>query len=458
MSKHEKYDVVIAGGGPAGVIAAIKTAKEGLEVALLDKKPKDQIGNKTCGDALDYNSPKFLNEKLGLEFPHGEEVADPIEKMIIAGETPEEEIALDAPGFMVNRHQYGQRLLNEAEKLGVVVYDRTRGKKPIIESGKVIGVKAETNDGEQIIFRSKVTIDASGVIASLRRNLPSDFFPPMEKSLDKKFIAKTYREIIELKEEHPWRRAIVLKYEHDVPSPGYIWFFTKGSKRLNVGTGWVPNKKNEGLNVKTTFKKAFKKYYRDEDYKVLVSGGGQVPVRPPLDTSVAPGFLVAGDAAYHVEPATAEGHGPALVAGYYAGEYAAKAIHDNDVSVENLWGYNTAIFNSFGVKHAVGLIVANFLGEVGSRGIEFLLKKKVITQEDLGVIFLGGSASIGLGIIVRKMIQVFPKYNLLFSIKRLLTKAKTTKKIYRQYPDSFEGLSKWQKERDRLIPEFHRGL
>jgi len=239
----KEFDVVIVGAGPAGVVAAITAAKNGLQVALLDKKEKQLIGNKTCGDALDRNSPKLLKEKLGVEYPHGTEVADPIEKMIILGENSEAKISLDAPGFMVNRLEYGQRLLKEAEKAGTIIFDRTRGKKAIVRDGKVVGLKAETNDGKEIIFTSKITIDASGVIAKLRRSLPQDFFPPMEKTLDQKFIAKTYREIIELKDEHPWRRSIVLKYEHDIPSPGYIWFFTKGKQRLNVGTGWVPNKK-----------------------------------------------------------------------------------------------------------------------------------------------------------------------------------------------------------------------
>ncbi len=46
------YDVIVAGSGTGGATTAYTIAKRGLSVLLIDRKSKDQIGNKTCGDAL----------------------------------------------------------------------------------------------------------------------------------------------------------------------------------------------------------------------------------------------------------------------------------------------------------------------------------------------------------------------------------------------------------------------
>jgi flavin-dependent dehydrogenase len=61
-------DVIVAGAGPAGAVAALQLARSGLSVLLLDRStfPRD----KTCGDGLIADSIGALNT-LGL----AEEVA-----------------------------------------------------------------------------------------------------------------------------------------------------------------------------------------------------------------------------------------------------------------------------------------------------------------------------------------------------------------------------------------------
>ncbi|MHA2101186.1 MAG: NAD(P)/FAD-dependent oxidoreductase, partial [Candidatus Kariarchaeaceae archaeon] len=112
-------EVIVVGGGPAGVSCAFTLAKMGKTVVLLDKKKQDQIGNKTCGDALDIESPEILHDALGLDLPKGDEISDNISKMTV--KTDNVEITLRAPGYTVDRHIYGQRLLQECIDIGVEV-------------------------------------------------------------------------------------------------------------------------------------------------------------------------------------------------------------------------------------------------------------------------------------------------------------------------------------------------
>ncbi len=52
------YDVIVAGAGTAGSITALTIAKKGHTVLLIDRKWKEKIGDKTCGDALASHHPK----------------------------------------------------------------------------------------------------------------------------------------------------------------------------------------------------------------------------------------------------------------------------------------------------------------------------------------------------------------------------------------------------------------
>ena len=64
----QRYDLVIAGGGPSGSAAAWQAAQTGAKVVVLDKAefPRD----KPCGDGLTARAVSYL-QKMGL----AEEVA-----------------------------------------------------------------------------------------------------------------------------------------------------------------------------------------------------------------------------------------------------------------------------------------------------------------------------------------------------------------------------------------------
>ena len=153
-------DVLVVGGGPAGVISAYTAAKSGLHVILADAKPLNEIGNKTCGDALDLKAPVLLKDKLGLELPHDKEVSDIVEKMVI--KTEKASIDVEGDGYVVDRHIYGQRLLNEAVSVGVEIFPNRRALKALVNDNWVNGAEfknSETGQNEQI--KSNVNIDSS---------------------------------------------------------------------------------------------------------------------------------------------------------------------------------------------------------------------------------------------------------------------------------------------------------
>ena len=440
----QSYDVIVVGAGPAGVCAAISCKNEGLEVLLIDKKQKEKIGDKVCGEAISKRTVETVSKKLKINNPSGDEINAHVKELVLRTSLPVDHIILPAIGFMVDRHKYGQRLLNDAIKKGVDLLANTKIINPIIKEEKVAGVIARTDKNKEKEYFAKIVIDCSGLLAVIRTNLPDEFEPLLNNKLNKSDYAPCYREIIELDREHDLDGKIVLQYEENIPNPGYIWFFGDGEKRINCGTGFIKVGKDKDKSVKSVYFNAMENYYPKETYKTIDGRGDSVPIRPPLWNAVAPGLIVAGDAAFHADPLTAEGHGPAMFAGLHAGEVAAKAIKENKIDVEGLWEYNKKVIESFGADHARSRILTLALQELGPKRLEFLLTRKVIKQADLtteGVLKKQPFYSY-----LDRALRSFPKFSLLLMIKRAISASKKTAYLCERYPKTPADFEDWRKE------------
>jgi len=446
------YDVIIVGGGPAGVSSAYTLAKLGKKVLLLDKKSHDRIGDKSCGDALDRTSPEILFEKFGLPLPHGDEISDEVKYMTIA--TPGGSVKMSAPGYTVDRHIYGQRLLKECEDVGVDVIASAPVRDVIIEDNYVKGV-VYMNRGEKKEVRSKAVIDCSGTFAAVRKKLPEGFSYGLNREVPDFHIAASYREIVELKEkDHPYSKEIVLLYKESIPPPGYLWFFTKGKRRLNLGTGWLKSENHlYEKSMKEIYREALSEHYTPDEYEIIKSGGGQIPIRPPFDSLTFNGGMLVGDAGCMVDPTTAEGHGPALVSGYFAGSVLAKALDKGDVSREGLWEYNSKVMELYGVRNAMSYVALRYLRKLSPDGLQFIIKRGIISEDELKGIYTGEENPISFMSMVWKVVKAFPKFVLLLTLKRMVDDVKAIGAYYETYPSDPTKLSKWIEGRNSMLNE-----
>jgi len=446
------FDVIVVGAGTAGCLAAKTLVQHGLKVSLIDRKPKEKIGDKVCGDGVG----KHHFDSLGLKYPSGDELAGRIVGIDVY--SPDKETVFrvaggGVEGFTINRYEFGQRLLNEALDQGVDFSDNMMALEPIVEGNFVRGILVKDSKRDQSFkIYSKVTVEASGFAAALRQKLPSAWGL---ETVNREDTILCYREIRKIQTEIDPNYCIIYLDQEMAPG-GYTWIFPKGPDKVNVGlgiqmSGAYPSPK-ELLYAHVLSQPLFK------GSKILTGGGGIVPTRRPLDCLVANGIMLTGDAACLVNPIHGGGMGPSMMSGKLAAEMAVRAIEKGDVSRRGLWQYNVDYMQNYGAKQAGLDIFRIFLQELSNEEINFGMKHQLITREDVLKTSLKGELKLRIADKTMRVIRGFRRLGFLNQLKFTADMMKELKKLHQQYPEP-EGFENWRREvrqvyvkmRERLV-------
>ncbi len=447
-----KFDVIVVGAGTAGCMAAKTAAKAGLSVCLIDCKKAESIGNKVCGDAIG----KHHFDNLGLPYPSGDE----LERKIIGikvyspdSKTVFRLVGEGLHGFIVNRHAFGQRLLKEAINAGATLLDSTQALEPIVENNFVRGIIArDRKTNSKIKLYGKVTVDASGQVAVLRRKLPPEI--GVDPSIDKSDEVVCYREIRLLKEEIEEPEFCQIYLDLDVAPGGYYWIFPKKENGVNVGLGVAaigefPNPRNQ-LYKFVLSKPLFEKS------TIVDGGGGVVPTRRPLDSFVGNGIVVVGDAACHVNPIHGGGMGPSMMAAKIAGEVMAKALAEGEPTIDNLWPINVRYMKSYGAKQAGLDVFRIFLQNLTNEDINYGMKYELIRGEDILKASLEGDVRLNITDATRRVFRGLGRISFLRKLYNMARKSKLVKELYNKYPQSPNEMPEWQLKIKKIFEDLKK--
>lgn len=159
-----RFDVVIAGAGLAGGSLALRLARAGLNVAVLDANsfPRDKICGEflspECWDAFDDLRLTGAIRNLDYQAIHRVRITTPRGREVVA-----KVVGPDGrPGIGLSRSALDHLLLDQARLAGATVFEATRASGPIVEDGRVVGVAARSANAGAIAIRSAVTIAADG--------------------------------------------------------------------------------------------------------------------------------------------------------------------------------------------------------------------------------------------------------------------------------------------------------
>lgn len=320
--KHElDYDIVVVGAGPAGSTTARYAAMNGAKVLMIEKR--QEIGSPVrCGEGIG----KALLEKIDLK-PDKRWIANEVlgAKLISPNGsilTLSERMAGDETGYVIHRDVFDKELAGIAAEQGVNIMLKTSAISILKENGKVIGVKAK-HMGKTFDVKAKIVVGADGFESQIGRwaGIDTNLKP---RDVDTCF--QYYMVGIECDKDYSQF------YLGSCAPGGYAWIFPKAYGEANVGIGLQLSKIKDRAAPKRYLDNFIKKHEELAKGKAIMQVAGAVSICAPIERTVDDGIMLVGDAARQIDALTGGGIINACEAGKIAGETAAHAVKEEDVS------------------------------------------------------------------------------------------------------------------------------
>jgi digeranylgeranylglycerophospholipid reductase len=328
-------DVLVVGGGPAGLVAARDTAARGLDVLLVERDRA--IGAPVrCGEGV---GSKGIGEFIDPEEGRASFVSRRISKVIFwAPDGTEVRVAEGDVGYVLDRTRFEPALAAQAGREGAELHVGTE-------------VTALRRDGDGWLaetygprgtgtVRAKVIVGADGVESMVGRWTGLDTRVP---SRDMESCAQYVLSGIDFDPD-----AIYLHFGDQVAPGGYAWVFPKGVGVANVGLGIVALQ--GGGRPARAWLDAYVDSYFPTGVRTAYTVGGVI-VHPTVKRTVADGVILCGDAAHMINPLSGGGIVNAMKAGRLAAETIADALAAGDTSAARLQRYHAAWMQLLGDDH-----------------------------------------------------------------------------------------------------------
>lgn len=351
-----KTEVIVVGGGPAGIAAAVTIARAGKHVVLIERGSFSGSKN-VFGGAIYVQPTKEI-------FPDFEQSA-PLERKTVSHKyvlkTENKSVSIgyvdredeEATSYSVIRSKFDRWMAKEAQKEGVVLVTETLVTELIVKENKVIGVKTELEE-----YFADIVILADGVNSLLAKQIG------LRKTIKPKDVALGVKEVIKLSKEKIEERFNLNDGE------GCIHEFVGGPMLGLLGLGYVYTNKETvsigiGVSLDELVKRKLKPYEVLEKVKAhpsfqpyikdgelieysahLIPEGGYKKM-PKLYSN---GVMITGDSAMLVNNVHWEGTNLAMMSGKFAGETAIEALNKGDFSANSLSLYQKKLENSFVIK------------------------------------------------------------------------------------------------------------
>jgi geranylgeranyl reductase family protein len=312
------YDVVVVGAGPAGSSTAYHLATRDVRVLLVDRCtfPRDKV----CGDGIAPRAVRNLyrmglKDRLDGRFNkfHGFIFAG-AGKSVVKNPIPTTPRYPDH-GYIIRRIDLDKILLDHARESGAEVWEGCRVIAPLVENGRVTGVKA-VRDGAELSVTASVVVGADGAHSTLGRAMGLLVNDPHYLGISVRQYFEGVRDIGDYLEVYP-EAAI---------SPGSGWVFPVTDTVANVGVGAMLYHINRDRINLHRFMETF---VRETPHAAPKLEGARPisPVRGALlrvglhgSRVECPGLILVGDAASMTNPVSGEGITYAIETGLMAAE------------------------------------------------------------------------------------------------------------------------------------------
>jgi digeranylgeranylglycerophospholipid reductase len=318
-----QYDIVVVGGGPAGLSAAYSASKLQARTILLEKD--DAVGQfvRTSGVSwIDSMKTLGIPEKYYNPIKNYR-IISPTNEVIFNGEVGRS-CVLDVRGT----YQY---LASLAVRSGSDIMVRSRVNDVIANSSRISGVKARTPKGE-LEIRSKLVIDASGFSSTVARR--AELVPEWRRY----GIGAEYECFCSEVDPQTWTLMVGSMYSE----AGYAWLFPISKDRVRIGVGvGRPESRSDPLKILNELvEKRVKPLNELSKLQPIELHYGLIPNEGCVRTTTHDGLLLVGDSAGQSNPLILEGIRFAIEFGRLAGEVGAGSL-SSGATKQSLMNYET---------------------------------------------------------------------------------------------------------------------
>ncbi|MFX0155695.1 MAG: NAD(P)/FAD-dependent oxidoreductase [Candidatus Hodarchaeota archaeon] len=433
---NRNYDVIVVGAGAAGCLLSRNLAREEYSVCLVEKNDR----NKLSHDWWDLVATNIF-DKVDIKPPESDELYK-VGDFILCSPLDSIQVKKTPSGAYCNidRRKFNNRILNEAIENGANFYDNIEVIGPIFDekTQTIIGVRLDNSR----IIKAKLIVDSSGYEGVIRSNIP------FETEFDKKFRREdsfiTYREIrSKLPSVSDSHEIIILGINR-----GASWVSFQQDNYVDFLGAYMDLLSAEISPKKMVFK-LIEKYKDKCGTKILKGGfGASIPMRRALDSCVANGLIIIGDAACQIDPGTGSGVAMSLYAAHIASNVALQALNIDSTRKEDLWPYNVEYHRSeYNQQYSSNDIAIKNFHSLSEEEVEYVFANDILDLRNFG----GSSAN---ATIIKKE-KYRPKISIRSKILAHLTQfAKLDKKIEemkelcREYPEEYnhETFKTWREK------------
>lgn len=321
----EKYDVVVIGGGVAGLNIAQLLGAYKLKVCLLElKQDLLNVSFNTLGS--------FINlDKFGLT---KNVVAADIRECVL--HSRHVETKKSGKAHILNKKQLHRELLDKAIGNNVDIKTSVHISKANIDKDE--NANSVVDESGKKYF-SRIFIDASGIEGILSKQIGLQ-----ECNFN---IARGLEYNVEyLGSQNQIHLFIGQQYEG-----GYAWTFPVGGNRAITGYGTFSE------NMKKELKEVFDSLFELAQFKKLVKkdnddiSGSTIPITEVKRKFVCKNIVCIGDSVSQVNPFVGEGYRFIMEAGFIAAPYIYKSLQENNLEI--LHGYENEWNSKFYAKYTM---------------------------------------------------------------------------------------------------------
>ena len=319
------YDVIIAGTGPAGLMAAEKIADYGLNTLVLEKR--EHVNHSLMGELVTDKALRFLRVKPDSEYV-GNKFTSIVGESLDTGANIVVDRSLLGNSYLLDEDLCQGLMRDRALADGAEFRYKSRVSSVIKERDSVVGVKYNQTEEE----RASLTVGADGSFS--RVSATAGFTHP------KWLLSYGYRfKLTGCKGIDP---DVAYFFVGKDVGLGYLWLYPRSESEINLGIGRVPSSKANWHALppmQDVLKKYMKTHPETQNANIASVNGGVVPCAGIIPKFTDAGVALCGNSAGQVSSIVGGGVTTCFHAGQVLAKHAKRMVDSGDFSKNSVEKY-----------------------------------------------------------------------------------------------------------------------